>query len=557
MNIRFIEGQGADPAQEAANLLARAAAIASLGTVEPPEPLDTVGYRSAGHTLVIGSGASVLAWADRLAGGLNVTVLLLDEEDKPPLRIYPVFPARAVVLSGWLGSFQATWQAPGRAPEHGKFDLVLDLGAAPQIATHQRPHGYYAPGPDDAARTAAVAELLEMVGEFEKPTYFSYKERLCAHSRNQLVGCNACVEICSAGAIEGAGDLVKVNPYLCAGCGACTTVCPTGAISYAYPPASHTGGRIKTVLQAYLDAGGQEPVLLLHGLEGAALLSQAGDAIPGRLLPLGLHHTASTGIDVWLSALAYGASGITVLMTDAEAPQYAAALARQMEIAQAILDGLGYAGPHFRLLRAGSADELTVALQHAPRGNVPAQRAGFHLAADKRNTLDYALDHLVKHAPAPVQEIPLPAGAPFGTLAVDASACSLCMSCVGACPSSALMDGQNAPQLRFVEKNCVQCGLCATTCPEDAIRLVPRMNLLETRKQTVVLNETQPFHCIRCSKPFGTLRMVETMLARLASHPAFAGNLDRMRMCGDCRVIDMMTPNDEVDISEVKELRRH
>jgi ferredoxin len=560
MNIRFIEGQGADPAREARDLLARTAAIASLGTIEPPDALDTVGYRSAGHTLVIGSSEQALPWADRLAGGLNVTVLLLDEqrdeETRPPLRIYPVFPARAIVLTGWLGAFQATWQAPGRAPEHGKFDLVLDLGASPQITTHQRPHGYYAPGPGDAARAAAVEELLEMVGEFEKPKYFSYKERLCAHSRNQLVGCNACVEICSAGAIEGAGDLIKVNPYLCAGCGACTTVCPTGAISYAYPSAAHTGGRIKTVLQAYADAGGAEPVLLLHGAEGAAMLAQAGDAIPGRLLPLGLHHTASTGIEVWLSALAYGAAGVTVLMTEAEAPQYAAALGQQMEIAQAILDGLGYAGPHLQLLRASSLDELTVALQHAPRGAAPAQRAGFNLAADKRNTLDYALDHLVRHAPAPVAEIPLPAGAPFGALAVDSAACSLCMSCVGVCPTSALMDGQNAPQLRFVEKNCVQCGLCATTCPEDAIRLVPRMNLLETRKQTVVLNETQPFHCIRCSKPFGTLRMVETMLARLASHPAFAGNLDRMRMCGDCRVIDMMTPKDEVSIGEVKELRR-
>jgi ferredoxin len=560
MNIRFIEGQGADPAREARDLLARTAAIASLGTIEPPDALDTVGYRSAGHTLVIGSSEQALPWADRLAGGLNVTVLLLDEqrdvETRPPLRIYPVFPARAIVLTGWLGAFQATWQAPGRAPEHGKFDLVLDLGASPQITTHQRPHGYYAPGPGEAARTAAVEELLEMVGEFEKPKYFSYKERLCAHSRNQLVGCNACVEICSAGAIEGAGDLIKVNPYLCAGCGACTTVCPTGAISYAYPSAAHTGGRIKTVLQAYHDAGGADPVLLLHGAEGATMLAQAGDAVPGRLLPLGLHHTASTGIEVWLSALAYGAAGVTVLMTEAEAPQYAAALGQQMEIAQAILDGLGYAGPHLQLLRASSLDELTVALQHAPRGAVPAQRAGFNLAADKRNTLDYALDHLVRHAPAAVAEIPLPAGAPFGALAVDSAACSLCMSCVGVCPSSALMDGQNAPQLRFVEKNCVQCGLCAATCPEDAIRLVPRMNLLESRKQTVVLNETQPFHCIRCSKPFGTLRMVETMLARLASHPAFAGNLDRMRMCGDCRVIDMMTPKDEVSIGDVKELRR-
>jgi ferredoxin len=309
------------------------------------------------------------------------------------------------------------------------------------------------------------------------------------------------------------------------------------------------------VLQAYAAAGGQEPVLLLHGLEGAAMLARLGDAVPGRLLPLGLHHTASAGIDVWLSALAYGAVGISVLMTEAEAPQYAAAIGQQMEIAQAILDGLGYAGPHLQLLRVSSLEELTVALQHAPRGKTPgqapSQRAGFNIAADKRNTLDYALDYLVKHAPAPVQEIPLPVGAPFGTLAVDSAACSLCMSCVGACPTSALMDGQNAPQLRFVEKNCVQCGLCAVTCPEDAIRLVPRMNLLETRKQTVVLNETQPFHCIRCSKPFGTLRMVETMLARLASHPAFAGNLDRMRMCGDCRVIDMMTPTDEVTITRL------
>jgi ferredoxin len=555
MNIRFIEGQGADPAQEARNLLARTAAVASLATLQPPEPLDTVGYRSAGRTLVIGSAAHALPWADRLASALPVTVLLLDEgEEKAPLRIYPVFPARAIVLSGWLGAFHATWQAPGRAPEQDKFDLVLDLGASPQITTHQRPHGYYAPGADEASRAAAVEELLDMVGEFEKPKYFSYKERLCAHSRNQLVGCNACVEICSAGAIAGAGDLIKVNPYLCAGCGACTTVCPTGAISYAYPSASHTGGRIKTVLNAYFEAGGLEPVLVLHGAEGAALLAQAES--PGRLLPLGLHHTASTGIDIWLTALAYGAAGVTVLMTEAEAPQYAAALGQQMEVAQAILDGLGYAGPHLQLLRVSSVDELTVALQHAPRGQVPAQRAGYNVAADKRNTLDYALDHLYKHAPAAAPEVPLPPGAPFGALAVDAAACSLCMSCVGACPSSALMDGQNAPQLRFVEKNCVQCGLCATTCPEDAIRLVPRMNFTETRKQTVVLNETQPFHCIRCQKAFGTVRMIESMLARLSSHPAFAGNLDRMRMCGDCRVIDMMTPKDEVSIGQVSELRR-
>ncbi len=557
MNIRLIEGQGVapDPIQDERDRIARRAALAALADLPAPEPLDTVGYRSAGATLVIGTRADALPWAERLAAALPVTVLLLDGEEDRAVRLYPVFAARAIVLTGWLGAFDATWQAPGSAPEHARFDLVLDLGASPQIATHQHPHGYYAPGPDEAARAAAVDALVGMVGEFEKPKYFTYKERLCAHGRNRRSGCNACVEICSAGAIADAGDLIAVNPYLCAGCGACTTVCPTGALGYAYPSAAHTGQRIRTALNAYAQAGGTDPVLLVHGAEGAALLAQLDDAVPGRLLPLGVHHTASTGIDLWLAALAWGA-GVAVLTTDAEAPQYAAALDAQMGIAQTIMTGLGYAGGHVQLLRVSGADDLALALRHAPRGDVPARRAGFNVAADKRNTLDYALEHLLREAPQPVEEIALPAGSPFGALDVDAAKCSLCMACVGACPASALQDGLNLPQLRFIEKNCVQCGLCADTCPEDAIALVPRLSFRATRKEPVVLNETQPFHCIRCQKPFGTVRMVESMLARLAGHPAFAGHLDRMRMCGDCRVIDMMTPTDEQTIHQAQELRR-
>jgi ferredoxin len=122
------------------------------------------------------------------------------------------------------------------------------------------------------------------------------------------------------------------------------------------------------------------------------------------------------------------------------------------------------------------------------------------------------------------------------------------MACVGACPSSALMDGQGLPQLRFVEKNCVQCGLCVDTCPENALTQVPRLSFAETRNQAVVLNETEPFCCIRCGQPFGTLQMIENMLSKLGGHPAFAGHLDRIRMCGDCRVRDMMQPADEMTV---------
>ena len=104
------------------------------------------------------------------------------------------------------------------------------------------------------------------------------------------------------------------------------------------------------------------------------------------------------------------------------------------------------------------------------------------------------------------------------------------------------------PALRFIERNCVQCGLCAATCPEKAITLVPRLLLGAQAKESVVLNEAQPFHCVRCAKPFGTRQMVDNMLAKLAGHSMFAGGLRRLQMCADCRVVDMVENKNEATI---------
>ncbi|MDV7392212.1 hypothetical protein RZS08_12690, partial [Arthrospira platensis SPKY1] len=81
-----------------------------------------------------------------------------------------------------------------------------------------------------------------------------------------------------------------------------------------------------------------------------------------------------------------------------------------------------------------------------------------------------------------------------------------------------------------------------TTCPENAITLEPRYWLDAQRKQPRVVNQQQPYGCIRCGKPFGTLKGVESMLSRLAGHSMFQGAAaERLKMCGDCRVIDIHT----------------
>jgi ferredoxin len=237
-------------------------------------------------------------------------------------------------------------------------------------------------------------------------------------------------------------------------------------------------------------------------------------------------------MDLMLGALAYGASQVLVLSTEKVADSYVAALKRQMGYAQAIVSGLGYAGPHFRLVTEISE------VWALPPATTVAKAAGFNLSSDKRTSLEFAIDHLAKDRQ--VQEIRLSAGAPFGALAVNKAACTLCKACIGACPESALLDSPEVPSLRFIERNCVQCGLCADTCPEDAIQLVPRLLLGAQAKEPVTLNEAEPFHCVRCGKPFGTRQMVDNMLGKLSGHAMFAGGVRRLQMCADCRVVDMM-----------------
>jgi ferredoxin len=617
VNIRETGGWGA----QAKGSLPKMAALLAAAALPDPEPVPTVDYDSAGHVLIVGPADRALPWAKRIGAQLDVSVLLTAGGSGEMLqdRLFPTFSGDRVEIAGWLGAFKVTWQQANPidletctrcnacvdvCPENAidltyqidmskckshrdcikacgsigaidfmreaterssEFDLIFDLSDRPLIALHQPPQGYFAPGADAIQQVDDALKLTQMVGQFEKPKFFIYKEKLCAHGRNGKIGCTACIEVCSAEAIGHNGNQIKVNPNLCVGCGACTTVCPSGALGYAYPRATDIGLRLKTMLSTYVNAGGTQPALLMHSEEqGAALIGRLGrlarargklKGVPARVMPVDLHHSASTGIDVWLAAIAYGAANVAILVTSQDAPQYVTALTQQIEVAQTILTGLGYQGTHLSLIHADTPEQLDAALHALQPAQVAQQRALFHIAVDKRSTLDFAIEHLLKFAPARSEQIALPAGALYGSVNVNKQSCTLCMSCVGACPESALMDNSNLPQLRFVEKNCVQCGLCEKTCPENAITLTPRLLLTDAVKQPRVLNEAQPYHCIRCNKPFGTLQMIDNMLAKLSLHSAFAGNIDRIKMCADCRVVDMMENKHETSITDLKRPR--
>jgi ferredoxin len=538
-------------------------ALESLVGLAAPEPVASVGYQSRGNLLIVAgaSPARARAAAGTLAGRLHPTLV---EEGASPVDREPftVWGGRVEALEGYLGEFTATLSglktsaasAPTANAAPAKFDLVLDFSAAPLLAMRQPPQGYHRAPDDEAALGRVLDELRESVGEFEKPRYFAYRESICAHSRSEIQGCNACIEICSTQAICADGDHVKVDPHLCMGCGACSTVCPSGAMSYQYPRVAERGAQLKQLLSAYRFAGGREPCIVFHdGAGGRELLARAaasGAGLPARALPLETWHIAAIGLDLLLAAIAFGASQVVVLAAGSEDPEYCTALREQMAIGQAVLAQLGYVGTHFALLEASTPEDLARGFEALPAAAGVAVAGTFMLGNDKRTAIEFAVEHLLRHAPTHPDEISLPAGSPFGQVLVDKAKCTMCLACVGACPESALMDGVDQPLLKFLERNCVQCGLCEATCPEDAIALAPRLLLTPAVREARVLNETQPFHCVRCNKPFGTRQMVDAMMGRLAGHSMFAQGeaLRRLQMCADCRVVDMMASKNEVSV---------
>lgn len=536
-----------------------AALLAEAALDIPPAP--TVTLASEGVCLVYGRDDVAIEVARQLAGRLDVTVLLTQPTDVPPPRIMdvPVFRGTIAAAQGHLGAFEIVVNdyAPAIVSSRGSLvfdlprngassrcDLILDLtGGAPLFPAPEKRDGYFNPDPGNpAAVQRALFDLTDLVGEFEKPRYVNFDADLCAHSRSGLTGCTRCLDTCPAAAIQPDGDVVSIDPHLCGGCGGCNSVCPTGAAAYAMPPTVSLVERLDALLSTFVGAGGVDPVLLVHderhGDEMISLSARHGRGLPAHVLPFAVNEVTQVGLDFLTAALAKGAAEI-VLLPPPNRQGELDGLAGQVELANTIMTGLGFGIARVTVLVETDPEKLEDLLHAADRAAAP-KPAPFQPAEAKRTLLRQSLDHLHAVAPQPADRLFLPEGAPFGAVNVDVDGCTLCLACVGACPTGAMQDNPDMPQLRFQEDACVQCGLCKATCPEKVIALEPRLDFTAEARSARVVKQEEPFHCVRCGAPFGTKSSIERIVEQLADkHAMFQSGpaIERIKMCQDCRVI--------------------
>ena len=525
------------------NETARQKAIQAFNN-ESVTPTSLVTFQSLGRIAVIG-GMHAMEFAPRLTEKLHPQVILTSGAEEPGVPVVAV-GGRDIEIQGYLGAFKIHLGEKGKAnAETIEVDLILDLSDQPLLNMAMKPLGYFVSSTEEVNLLMVLDELFEMTGSFEKPRYTNYDSSICAHNRSGITACTRCIDSCPAEAITSIGGVIEVNSQLCQGGGVCATVCPSGALTYAYPQAKDLLKKIRIMLRTYAEEGGQEPIL-------AFMVEDDGNAHQlsnqNNILNVSVEELASIGMEVWLSALAYGARTVLLIDNGAMPKNVADELSMQLSTATEILSALNYAQDSIRLV---TAEDMKRQQPVMMREITPAY---FSASGGKRQAAFFAIDHLCQQADKNKVMISLSSGAMFGSASID-DKCTLCQSCVSVCPGKALQSGNGVPQIQFIEANCLQCGMCTRTCPEQAITISPRFLFdCEQRNQSRILHEEAPFDCISCGKPFATVSVITTILLKLQHHSMFQSERarNRLKMCEDCRVVDVVQDEDAMALQNEK-----
>ena len=545
IDIRDRAGWSA-PNADPRRLNAKQAALIAAAQLPPPmAPVKTI--QSSGVCCIVGPTEQAIRMAELVQDELGVTCVVSDKGLlQLPSAGYDVARGQLTAAQGALGNFQlefsqlqslnpagrgAVGYGEVKASARSQCDVFIDLrGGEPAFPSHQKRNGYFWADPTKSGELERIAlTARDRVGEFEKTVYFNLETSLCAHSRANQPGCTRCLDVCPTEAIFSFGDHVQIDSDICAGCGSCAAVCPTSAVTMNETPFEAITKAVDVMAKVYREQANESPRLVFHTLktggDAIAHLARYGDGLADDLIPLGLEHVDRIGHAELLAALGAGYAEVLILADNEEDRQ---AVASEVELTQAMVSGAHHSPSRVRVV---AADELSGAGDNAGRVSDPVLLVG-----GRRDITRVTVAAMADKIEAP---IPLPVGAPYGAIEIDSDKCTLCLACVSLCPTGALNDHPDRPEVQFTENACVQCGVCESTCPETAITLKPQLDLSKDALSARALHGEEPFECISCGKPFGVASTINRIVEKLENQHWMYTNSDNVqliKMCDDCRV---------------------
>ena len=410
-------------------------------------------------------------------------------------------------------------------------------------------HVLRSPGQGDVDGVAW--KVLSLLGEFRKPQYVIYDAGTCAGGSADRQSCGLCIEVCPYRAISRNPKnplRVLVDAQACEGCGACVSTCPTSSLAFTDPPPRQLALRLRALLAPLEGRAAERPVIAFHCPEkGAAALADAGRLrwpYPASVLPVPmacLRHVAEADV---LAAFGLGAAGVVLLGCDSCPHGAREHLFDRLGLVRTILEAFGLGGDRIHLI-TGEPREMVEAVERFASALPPSPVAWDGRdggAGGKREVIAEAIRAFIAATGREPGRTPVPSAASFAHPDVRVGGCTVCRSCVNVCPTHAFRyrDATQTFELRQIA--CVNCGLCATACPESVITLKPEMFLDRGALEYQVLVQDETLRCSKCGTPFGSRRAIEVIEARVLGMAelldTFAGaRRDLLRMCPNCRAV--------------------
>ncbi len=516
----------------------------------------TVSYESHGYALFLWEQDAPLTWdiftlfINKLSENIKkrIVVLFLNPTAitaKLDVLSLPYYFTNKITINGFLGAFDVKLSLVDMGPEEiafapvainrQAFDIIFDFTKKGVHTAQLSPLGYYKLNRENELESAKEA-LTDLIGIFDKPKFFQLDNDKCAHYYSGHDGCTRCIDTCASDAIQVIKNQISIDPFLCQGQGSCVAACPTEAIRYDLPDAISTQDYIKQILDSYYEKGGVSAVVLFYAAASKKNVKKL--SLPSQVLLIELEELASIGLDAWFCSLAYGAKQI-LLFDDELHQKTRKTLDKELADAHCLLQALGLEIERISFFTSISKPFFDLE---------PVIKSPFLIKGSKRERLADALDLLAKQKGHSIQVgdldtvTPLPSSSPYGAISIKTTDCTLCLSCVSACPTDAIKAIETHPGMTFHEQACVQCGLCQQSCPESVIELHPGYNWdKEKRQGRTLLHEEAAAKCICCGKPYAPISMVNMLIKRLEGHSHYQEEaIKRLSMCEDCRVRDIV-----------------
>jgi ferredoxin len=126
---------------------------------------------------------------------------------------------------------------------------------------------------------------------------------------------------------------------------------------------------------------------------------------------------------------------------------------------------------------------------------------------------------------------------PLGQVELSDRACTVCGTCVVACPSGALQQEERSGSvaITFDPNLCSGCGRCVDTCPErasGAIRGSHTVDITALRSGRRQIAEASAGTCSNCGAGLGSARVLDRIRALLGDSSV---DSPVNALCGSCR----------------------